>query len=211
FTEATSAGIVQPFVPIGSTMIALAMGLEKGSKHKYASILLGIAGVLVAGRVYAIHELDVGFLMLLGVPLTKAAQLTEQRVAMTHMERAALHMQQLLVLAVFTAALVYVVFRGDTSNLWSYVSRMGGVGWASIAYSVIFVLLIEWWIQLKAVRVIGPVTVGLYQVLQPCCCFLLCHIILAESYHVHQLIGAALMILALAAHCYGQFERYADG
>ncbi|KAF4664578.1 hypothetical protein FOL47_005065 [Perkinsus chesapeaki] len=207
FTDATSAGIVQPFVPIGSTMLAVFLGLEKGNKYKYLSILVGIAGVLIAGRLYALHEIDVGFIILLGVPITKAAQLTEQRVAMTHMDRAALHIQQLLVLAVFTAVLVYIVFTGDSSMLWTYVKRLGGVGWASIAYSVVFVLLIEWWIQLKAVRVIGPITVGLYQVLQPCCCFILCHIVLGESYHTHQLIGAALMCTALAIHCLVQFEN----
>ncbi|KAF4693385.1 hypothetical protein FOZ60_011163 [Perkinsus olseni] len=67
FTGAASAGVVQPFVPVCTCMLAVAFGLEKGNKIKYLSMLIGCMGVFTAAKGYDFGGVDLGILILLGV------------------------------------------------------------------------------------------------------------------------------------------------
>ncbi|KAF4689278.1 hypothetical protein FOZ62_029588, partial [Perkinsus olseni] len=66
FTGAASAGVVQPFVPVCTCMLAVAFGLEKGNKIKYLSMLIGCMGVFIAAKGYDFGGVDLGILILLG-------------------------------------------------------------------------------------------------------------------------------------------------
>ncbi|KAF4651339.1 hypothetical protein FOZ61_010540 [Perkinsus olseni] len=205
FTGAASAGVVQPFVPVCTCMLAVAFGLEKGNKIKYLSMLIGCVGVFIAAKGYDFGGVDLGFLILLGVPVTKSIQVTGQKVALSTMRPMAVQFYQIICLCAFTTPFTLSVLGWDMPRAWYLISSLGFPGWGAVLYSVFFIILISWRIQLAAVKQLGPIAVGLYQVTQPVFCFIFAYFLLGEPIFPHQVVGGVLVCIGLGIFVYGQY------
>ncbi|KAF4658767.1 hypothetical protein FOL47_007859 [Perkinsus chesapeaki] len=205
FTGAASAGVVQPFVPVCTCMLAVAFGLEKGNKIKYLSMLIGCVGVFIAAKGYDFAGVDLGFLILLGVPVTKAIQVTGQKVALSTMRPMAVQFYQIICLCAFTTPFTLSILGWDMPRAWHLISVLGVHGWGAVLYSVFFIILISWRIQLAAVKQLGPIAVGLYQVTQPVFCFIFAYFLLGEPIFPHQVLGGILVCIGLGIFVYGQY------
>ncbi|KAF4648680.1 hypothetical protein FOZ61_002346, partial [Perkinsus olseni] len=85
------------------------------------------------------------------------------------------------------------------------ISSLGFPGWGAVLYSVFFIILISWRIQLAAVKQLGPIAVGLYQVTQPVFCFIFAYFLLGEPIFPHQVVGGVLVCIGLGIFVYGQY------
>ncbi|KAF4734070.1 hypothetical protein FOZ63_001977, partial [Perkinsus olseni] len=63
----------------------------------------------------------------------------------------------------------------------------------------------SWRIQLAAVKQLGPIAVGLYQVTQPVFCFIFAYFLLGEPIFPHQVVGGVLVCMGLGIFVYGQY------
>ncbi|EER05340.1 conserved hypothetical protein [Perkinsus marinus ATCC 50983] len=172
---------------------------------RYLSMLVGCIGVFIAAKGYDFGGVDLGFLILLGVPVTKSIQVTGQKVALSTMRPMAVQFYQIVCLFAFTTPFTLSVLGWDMPRTWYLISMLGFPGWGAVLYSVFFIILISWRIQLAAVKQLGPIAVGLYQVTQPVFCFIFAHFLLGEPIFPHQVLGGILVCIGLGIFVYGQY------
>ncbi|KAF4736047.1 hypothetical protein FOZ62_003471 [Perkinsus olseni] len=117
----------------------------------------------------------------------------------------AVQFYQIISLCAFTTPFTLSVLGWDMPRAWYLISSLGFPGWGAVLYSVFFIILISWRIQLAAVKQLGPIAVGLYQVTQPVFCFIFAYFLLGEPIFPHQVVGGVFVCMGLGIFVYGQY------
>lgn len=214
FTSAQNAGIIQPSVPVFTALLSYAIGLETGSLLTALSIMTCALGLSISGEVWNFRQVDIGFYMLLLVPLSKGLQVIGLQMASKYHKGFVVQLYQILGLIGFVipvAGILELAFYCQFSfrTFASQITSLTSIAWLCVLYSTIGVILICWKIQIMGVQVIGSIGVCLYQCLQPVFAFMFAAIFLREPMKTPHVIGAIVVILGLLIFQFDKF-RIAD-
>lgn len=191
-TRASDAALFVAASPAFIAIIGRLRGVEQISRRAAVGIALSIAGiVLVVLGTATGHE---GQASLIGDLLVLAGALSWA--LYTVLLKPYTHDVSGLQLSAFTMVggaipLFAVAWPAISSAAWRSVPPLG---WAAVAYSGIFALVVAYYFWYRGVRVIGPTRTAMYSNLQPVVAVLVAWPMLGETPTVWQVVGTVCII-----------------
>eukprot|EP00916_Digyalum_oweni_P007852 GHVL01013197.1.p1 GENE.GHVL01013197.1~~GHVL01013197.1.p1 ORF type:complete len:274 (+),score=3.53 GHVL01013197.1:313-1134(+) len=211
FTSATSAGIIQPSVPVFTAVLTVCLGLEKGTWMKFLSVAICVAGLIVASNISQAH-VDFGFWLLLVVPVSKGFQVVGVKMALGNLNGLAIQLWQIIILVLFVTPISFIAEIGiyhdwSINRWWSSVMAISLLHWGAVIYSVVAIILVCWRIQIFGVSVLGSLAVALYQALQPVFTMILSSLILKVPIRNNQIIGGVIVTVGLVLYVTQEWKQ----
>ncbi|KAF8822171.1 putative drug/metabolite transporter DMT1 [Cardiosporidium cionae] len=209
FTTVSHVGVIQPAVPVFTTIIAICFRVEKPSTISIISILFCFLGLGVAEELWKNFDGMKGFWLLLLIPITKGLQIVGIQMC-TRLSSLKIQLFQILGIIVFVVPFFFYIeleeySDGKMSVLWNRIRSLSMIQWLAIFYSLIAVILISWRIQIWCVQAVGSITVATYQCLQPVFSFFLARFILGEALTAARLGGSAIICASLLLSQLGKY------
>ncbi len=194
YTTATNAAILMPSIPVFAALMAAFMGIERLTVKRWTGVVLAVLGALV---MLGIAGLGLSRSALLGNALVLlncasfALYLVMQRPLL---ER--LHPMTVLGWAFLFGGLG-VLAAGLPDLLSTRFAAVPEGAWWSIAYIVLIPTIVNYSINVWAVRRSSPTLVATYTTLQPVSASVLAVLFLGETVGMRELLGFVLIVAGL--------------
>ena len=194
YTTATSAAILMPSIPVFAAMLAGLLGIERMAWKRWMGVILAVAGALI---MLGMAGLGLSRTALLGNALVLlncasfALYLVLQRPLL---ER--LHPMTVLGWAFLFGGLA-VLAAGLPSLLSTHFASIPAAAWWGIAYIVLIPTIVNYSINIWAVRRSSPTLVAAYTTLQPVSASVLAVLFLQETVGLREVLGFILIVAGL--------------
>ncbi|SCM26185.1 drug metabolite transporter, putative [Plasmodium chabaudi chabaudi] len=199
YTDSHNAAIIQPTIPIFTALMSYYLRIEKLNFMSFLAILLSFIGLGITVEIWNLKSFDFGFLLLLTVPFTKGLQVIYINVAAKYVSNDIIQFCQMAMLLVISLpyGILGEMFVNNNYNIIKEMYNLTRHQFICIVYSAIALIYISWKIQIVALNYLTPVTVSLYQSLQPVFTFVLARIFLNEIINYNKYIGTVFIIISL--------------
>ncbi|SOV21944.1 drug/metabolite exporter, drug/metabolite transporter [Plasmodium sp. DRC-Itaito] len=205
YTDSHNVAIIQPTIPIFTALISYYLKIEKMNYITAFSILLSFFGLAITAEMWSLKSFDLGFYLLLTVPITKGLQVIYINVATKYVSNNIIQLSQMFFLLIITLpfGILGEIFINKNYNILQEISQLNMQQFLCILYSTIAIIILCWKIQIIALNYLTPITVSLYQSFQPCFTFVLARLFLNETINAGKIIGTLFIILSLFLYQYG--------
>ncbi len=194
YTTATSAAILMPSIPVFAAMLAGLLGIERMAWKKWVGVVFAVTGALImlgmAGLGLSRTALMGNALVLLNCA-SFALYLVLQRPLL---ER--LHPMTVLGWAFLFGGLA-VLAAGLPSLLSTRFASIPAGAWWGVAYIVLIPTIVNYSINIWAVRRSSPTLVAAYTTLQPVSASALAVLFLQETVGLREVLGFVLIVAGL--------------
>lgn len=205
YTDSHNVAIIQPTIPIFTALISYYLKIEKMNYITAFSIFLSFFGLAITAEIWNLNTFDLGFYLLLTVPITKGLQVIYINVATKYVNNDIIQFSQMFFLLIITLpfGILGEIFINQNYNILQETYELNMRQFLCILYSTIAIIILCWKIQIIALNYLTPITVSLYQSFQPCFTFVLARLFLNETINATKIIGTIFIILSLFLYQYG--------
>ncbi|SOV75111.1 drug/metabolite exporter, drug/metabolite transporter [Plasmodium sp. gorilla clade G3] len=205
YTDSHNVAIIQPTIPIFTALISYYLKIEKMNYITAFSIFLSFFGLAITTEIWSLKTFDLGFFLLLTVPVTKGLQVIYINVATKYVSNDIIQFSQMFFLLIITLpfGIFGEIFINKNYNVLQETYQLTIQQFLCILYSTIAIIILCWKIQIIALNYLTPITVSLYQSFQPCFTFVLARLFLAETINACKIIGTIFIIFSLFLYQYG--------
>jgi drug/metabolite transporter (DMT)-like permease len=194
-TSASDAALVVAASPAFIAIIGRIRGVERVSRKGVSGIVLSIAGIALV--VLGTTQGNEGSSSLTGDLLVLCGSLCWAFYTVLlkpHTERVPGMQLSAFTMVGGAVPLVIVAWPAISRAQWSGVPTLG---WAALAYSGVFALVVAYYFWYRGVKVLGPTRTAMYSNLQPVIAVLVAWIMLGEVPTVWQCVGAVSIMVGL--------------
>ncbi|SPJ09791.1 drug/metabolite exporter, drug/metabolite transporter [Plasmodium sp. DRC-Itaito] len=209
YTDSHNVAIIQPTIPIFTALISYYLKIEKMNYITAFSIFLSFFGLAITAEIWNLKTFDLGFFLLLTVPVTKGLQVIYINVATKYVNNDIIQFSQMFFLLIITLpfGILGEIFINQNYNVLQETYQLTMKQFLCILYSTIAIIILCWKIQIIALNYLTPITVSLYQSFQPCFTFVLARLFLNETINASKIIGTIFIILSLFLYQYGSTKH----
>eukprot|EP00914_Ancora_sagittata_P023899 GHVO01047625.1.p1 GENE.GHVO01047625.1~~GHVO01047625.1.p1 ORF type:complete len:303 (+),score=51.30 GHVO01047625.1:119-1027(+) len=213
-TTVANAGLIQPSIPVVTTLMSMVTGLESFSYGSSFAAVGCFIGLAVTGQVWDIAAVDTGFWYLLLIPVLKALQLNAVHVALVDYSMTTVQIGQAVGMILFVLPLSYILELGtvckwNNQNFVMNVASLSKTAWACVFGSSVLMIMVSWRIQIAGTKRLGPNGTSFMLALQSVLAMLFGWLVLGEELTFHGIGGAGIVTGSLALHQWDTQRRKA--